>query len=114
MASAKKINLGVFAAGEIPFPMVHTFRDNSGLAINLTGWSVSAKASGPDETGTYGSGGIVINNAVAGEVTYTWVVGDMTDIGKYEMLLWVTDGTNSLASDLITWQVYDGPGSDGP
>lgn len=114
MASPAKIVLGVFAAGEIPFPLVHTFRDNNKLPIDISGWTVSAKAEGPDEDGTYGGGAVNITDGVNGEVTYTWVVEDFTGVGKYKMLLWVTDGTNDIASDLITWEVYDGPGTAGP
>lgn len=114
MANPAKIVVGVFAQGEIPFPLVHTFRDNNKLPLDIAGWSVTAKAEGPDEDGSYGTGGVAITDGPSGEVTYTWVVDDFTDVGKYSMLLWVTDATNNLASDLITWEVYDGPGTLGP
>lgn len=114
MANPKKINLGVYASGEIPFPLVHTFKDNDGIVIGLAGFTETAKAEGPDEDGTYGAGAVAITDEPGGEVTYTWVLGDFTDVGKYKMLLWVADGNNQLASDLITWEVFDGPGTPGP
>lgn len=110
MASPKKIFLGVFAAGEIPYPFLHTFKDSADVAIDLTSFSPSVTAEGPD-VGPYGQGTVQVTDAAAGEVTYTWVAGDFQDFGKYELLLWVYDGTNRFASDLITWEVYDGPGA---
>ena len=114
MANPKKNNLGVFAAGEIPFPFVHTFKttDTSGnkVPIDLTGWTASITFAGPDENGTYGTGTLAITDAANGEVTYTWAAGDFVDVGKYQFLVWVTDTTNRFASDLNVYEVYDGPG----
>jgi hypothetical protein len=115
MANPKKISLGVYAAGEIPYPLTHTFKDSKGTVIDLTGFTESVKVEGPDENGSYGTGAVAIDgDPTTGKVSYTWVLDDMTDVGKYTMLLWVTDGSNNLASDLITWEVFDGPGSPGP
>ena len=111
MANPKKHNLGVFAAGEIPFPLQHTYKDAQSVAIDMTGWSVSTTAEGPDESGSYGSGAVVFTNEAGGEVEYTWVAADFQDVGKYNMLIWAEDGTNRLASDLFVWEVYDGPGA---
>ena len=70
MANPKKNNLGVFAAGEIPFPFVHTFKttDTSGnkVPIDLTGWTASITFAGPDENGTYGTGTLAITDAANG------------------------------------------------
>lgn len=111
MASPKKINLGVYAAGEIPFALSHQYKDADGVAIDMTGWSVTAVAAGPEDGGAYGSGVVMFLDETIGKVQYDWVAADFTDVGKYTMLLWTTDGTNRLASDLIVWEVYDGPGA---
>ena len=108
MAGPKKINLGVFASGELPFPVVHLFKRN-GLAVNLTGYTTFVLIEGPDTEVNYGQGVATITDAAAGEVTYEWVEGDMVDIGKYKALIWV-DGPFRHASDLIIYEVYDGPG----
>ncbi len=105
------IFIGVFAAGEIPFPFAHTFNDFQGNPIDLTGFTPTVEAEGPDENGTYGAGSVSVTDAVNGVVTYTWVAGDFVDVGRYELLIWVDDGTNRLASDLVKWEVYDGPGA---
>lgn len=111
MAKPTVIFIGVFAAGEIPFPFAHTFRDYLGGAIDLTGFTPTVNVEGPDPGGTYGTGTVQVTDAANGVVTYTWVAGDYVDVGKYEMLLWVYDGQNRLASDLIKYEVYDGPGA---
>lgn len=115
MARPRKNNLGVFAAGEIPFSFVHYFttKDSSGnkVPIDLTGWTASITFSGPVETSTYGTGTLTITDAANGEVTYAWAAADFLDVGRYEFLIWVTDGTNRLASDLNVYEVYDGPGA---
>ena len=111
MAKPGVIFVGVFAAGELPFPFVHTFNDFNGNPIDLSGFTPAVYIEGPDEAGNYGTGAI---NLLApnsdGMVQYTWAEDDFQDVGKYEMLLWVDDGTNRLASDLIKYEVYDGPG----
>lgn len=109
MASPKKINLGVFAAGEIPYPIEHTFKVN-GVAIDLTVWSAFVVIEGPNETGTYGAGQVLTDEADEGKITYVVAEADMQDTGKYRMLIWVEDGVNRFASDLILFEVYDGPG----
>ena len=110
MANPKKHNLGVFAAGEVPFPLEHTYKDANGTAIDMTGWSVSVTAEGPEDTGSYGAGTVVFTDEAGGVAEYTWAATDFIDVGKYTMLLWAEDGTNRLASDLFVWEVYDGPG----
>lgn len=108
MASPKKINLGVFAQGEIPYPFQHTFLDSTDVAIDLTAFTATVSVDGPD-VGPYGQGVVAKTDAVNGIVQYTWTSADFADIGKYKLLIWVDDGTNRLASDLVEWQVYDGP-----
>lgn len=111
MAKPVVIFLGVFAAGEIPFKFIHTFNDFVGQPIDLTGWTPTVEITGPGNL-TYGAGTIALDGTpTTGKVHYTWHENDFQDIGKYEMLLWVTDGTNRLASDLVKYEVYDGPGA---
>jgi hypothetical protein len=111
MAKPVVIFIGVFAAGELPFPFAHTFNDFLGNAIDLAGFTPTVEIEGPDEAGSYGTGSVVVSGpTIDGVVQYTWANADFQDVGKYQMLLWVDDGTNKLASDLIKYEVYDGPG----
>lgn len=110
MAKPVVIFVGVFAAGELPFPFAHTFNDFDGNPIDLTGFTPSVEIEGPEEAGNYGTGGVTVIDPVNGVVRYTWVADDFQDVGKYQMLIWVDDGQNRLASDLIKYEVYNGPG----
>ena len=108
--AARKINLGTFASGEIPFPVLHAFKRGDS-AVDLTGWTPFVMIEGPDETVTYGNGVVTIDGSpTLGVVMYEWDSADMVDFGKYRMLIWVEDGTYRLASDLVIYEVYDGPG----
>lgn len=111
MAKPISIFLGVFAAGEIPFPFIHTFKDSDGQPISLAGWTADIAYEGPEETGTYGTGAVDIDlTPTTGKVSYDWDPLDFIDVGKYEFVLWVDNGVRRLASDLIKYEVYDAPG----
>lgn len=109
-----RVELGAFAAGEVPPPLEISFTDFDDAAVDLTGFSTlqmnidEELASNQNPLGT---GSIVVSDAVGGEVTYTWVRNDMIDVGEYTAQGWVNDGINYFASDLYLYSVYDGPGS---
>jgi hypothetical protein len=103
--------LGVFAAGEIPFDFEHTFNDSAGAPIPLSGYTPTIEMEGPDGGGPYGAGTVSVTDATAGKVGYEWATADFQTVGKYQFLLWVDNGTYRLASDLIKYEVYDGPGA---
>lgn len=109
---ARKINLGEFYAGEIPYPYEHTFKDGNKAAINLTGWTL---------LGFYIEGPLTVirddtyfsRDDVNGKVTYSFVEADMQEPGNYKALVWIANAptapTIRLASDLVVWKVLDGP-----
>lgn len=114
MASPTKDDLGVFAAGTIHFPFQHTFTDGTGTPIDLTGYFVETEWEG--DLPNLGTGTIVIDTPVTeGRVIYTFVEADFSEAGNVKFLIWVrndlTTPTIRLASDLIAYQVYDGPGA---
>lgn len=109
MARPKSISLKVFAAGEVPYAIRHQFLDELGVPIDLDGWTCWVELEGP-EGPTLGTGDVAIIDASNGVVRYIWAEADMVAPGKYQLLLWVTDTVNRFASDLITYEVYDGPG----
>jgi len=115
----KKINLGVYAAGEIPASLVHVFKDNEKNPIPITGWTLKGfRITGPDGAATLGAGSYSITDGDNGAVTYVWISDDMQTIGTYSGVMWVqnapTDPTIRLASDLFVWDVYDAPGETPP
>ena len=89
------IDVGRFTTGERPAPLVYTFQDAAGTPIDLTGFSASFVSS--DLTGT-----AVITDPAAGEVTHDWVDADMT-VGLHKARVWVGNGSNRYASDLLVW-----------
>jgi hypothetical protein len=115
----RKIDLGVYAAGEIPAPLVHVFKDADKVAIPITGWTRKGfRITGPDGAPTLGIGVYETSDGANGEVTYTWVSDDMQTFGAYSGVMWVqnapTNPTIRLASDLFVWEVYDAPGATPP
>lgn len=116
MATIKKIQLGAFAAGEIPFPLEHTYLTRSGSVIDISGWTVLGfYAEGPDSELLFDTVP-VISDGPNGEVTYTWGPDDMQEPGDYSGLIWVENpgGTLRFASDRFVWTVEDGPGPTPP
>jgi len=100
------ITLGPYTAGEIPPPIVVTFKDSSGTAIDFS-------AAGPWAARfvyrSYG-GAFITRTCTApsasnGAVTYTWVASDMVTAGDYEGEMWVGNGTNRYDSEPLAWQV---------
>lgn len=109
MAKPRTINLGVFAAGELPYGVAHRFL-RLGQPIPLHTFTAFVYIEGPDENAVLGQGVVSIDDPDDALVSYTWTEEDFLGIGKYRMLIWVENPANRFASDLITYEVYDGPG----
>lgn len=113
MADPTVVDLGAFAAGEVPPPLQITFLDFDGVAVPLGGFSnlqmnIEEEI---DKALPLGGGTIVVTDAPNGVVEYTWVKNDMLVVGQYTAQAWVDDTINYFASDLYTYTVYDGPGT---
>ena len=110
----KKIKLGSYAAGEIPPPIAHTFKDYRNNVLDIDGWTVLGFFIEGPVTGL-GEGNCAISDGPNGEVTYTWIEADMQEPGQYKGLMWIQNLSSSpevrLASDMFVWDVVDGPGS---
>src|SRR5688572_17713744 len=61
-----------------------TLTDPDGAAVNLTGCTITLKAK-HRETGTAYSFACTIISAAAGTVKYTWVSGNLTLVGMYDL-----------------------------
>lgn len=112
MAQPTTSELGAFAAGEVPPPLVITFLDFNKNPVNLTGFT-NLQMNIEEElglgAGTLGSGTVTLTDATNGVFEYTWVRADMITVGEYTAQGWVDNATNFFASDLYTYTVYDGP-----
>lgn len=112
MAHNPEIDLGFFAAGEIPPDLRHQFLDFNGDPVDLTGFTTLSMQVEvhPVGTGPYGDGPKILTTPAQGIVTYSWSATDMAEPGSYRAQLWASDGTKRYASDVIIYTVYDGPG----
>ena len=108
------VELGAFAAGEVPPALVITYTDFDDAVVDLTGFTTlkcNIKEELDGATNPLGTGSIVLTDDVGGEITYTWVRDDMIDVGEYTLQAWCDNGINYFASDLYKYSVYDGPGT---
>lgn len=114
MAQPVTKELGAFAAGEVPPPLVVTYLDFNENPVNLVGFT-NLQVNIDEELGAnqnpLGTGTITLTDAANGVLEYGWVRDDMLDIGEYTTQAWVNNGVNFFASDLYTYTVYDGPGT---
>lgn len=112
MANPTRIELGAYAAGEIPPPVEVTFTDFDGAPIDLTGFGTRQMniESIPPVPGPLGGNTPILVDGPGGVVQYQWTATDMATPADYTAQLWVSDGTFKYASDLIIFTVYDGPG----
>ncbi len=113
MAQPATSELGAFAAGEVPPPLVITYLDFEKDPVDLTGFgnlqmNIDEELSA--NSNPLGTGFLTVTDPAGGVLSYTFVRDDMLDIGEYTAQGWVNNGTNYFASDLYTYTVYDGPG----
>ncbi len=102
--------IGPYAVGEIPLPLVVTFKDSDGTVINLTGYNAETVIEGVDDTVDLAPAGTSeVTDETGGEVTYTWGESDFMTVGQYRLQIWVAkdaSGTRAqLASDLFEFFV---------
>lgn len=101
-----------YTVGEIPAPVLYTFLDSSGTAINLTGFSVKFQYQPITENGStvvIREGNLV--SPLAGQVEYLWVADDFATEGRYRGQFWVGNLTNRYASPVIYYRIVPGVGT---
>lgn len=117
MSEPTAVTIGPYRQGEIPAPIVVTFKDSSGAAIDLTGYSAKwiyqrhTMSGWPDFTAS--DPAVVTQTATVlnqttnkGQVSYTFVAADFTTAGYYEGEMWVGNGANRFASIHYIWQTF--------
>lgn len=102
--------LGTYMLGEVPPPLVYTFLDSGGAAVDLSD-GYTARFNYGEHDGAASSAAAAVTDGAAGQVTYTWTGAEFTTAGQYTAEFWVGNGTTRLASVPITWnvQVPTGP-----
>jgi hypothetical protein len=116
---AGPIPIGPYTVGEIPAPIVVTFRDSLSAALDLSNgawvgrWIYRQHAPGASgdfqllepaaitqlASVDHGTG------ATKGQVTYIWVAADLSIAGNFEGEMWIGNGINRYASERFTWTV---------
>lgn len=97
------LSLGTYKQSEIPSDLVYTFTEFDADAVNLTGFTAKATATSPLGVDATISG--TVTDATAGQVTVSWT-SDMTDeVGPWLLVIWVDNGTQTLASATIVYHV---------
>lgn len=105
-------HLGAFAQGEIPDPILNQFVDNDGVAVPLSGFTITAEIEARPATLGLGTGTLAIVNASEGRVSYTWHANDMGSVGFYRLQLIAAGAGKRYYSDIFSYQVYDGPDTE--
>ncbi len=116
MSKQRIIDLGAFPQGALPQGLSYQYLDGDGAPVDLTSgtWTGEAKAeqlhadSQPSPIPGGGAVGIDVPTAVA---TYTFTVDDSKTVGRFQLILWIGNGTNRLGSATFEWEVHDAPGT---
>lgn len=100
------VDLGSFADGEVPEPLVYAFLDAAGDPIDLTGYTATFSLKvGDADAQTLPA---TVSTPLEGEVTHTWLDGELERQGSYGRVraeFVVTNGTNTYVSLKMTGHV---------
>jgi hypothetical protein len=100
------IDLANMARGELPDPLLYTYKYADGSLIDISGGTPTFHIQ--EVSGIAVSHVAVIGAGTDGVIKYTWQTPDFTIAGHYEGQFWVTVGTRVYASPVIRWYVYEG------
>lgn len=95
--------IGPFVAGEKPGQYQHTFEDDDGVAINITGYTVKLHIQRVGASAVTRTGSVV--NGAAGIGGYTLTATDIATDGIYKFMWEAGNGTNRYFSDPIISRV---------
>lgn len=112
--ATSQTNLGSYTYGEKPPPLLVTFNDAAGDAINLTGYTVEAqwkvKGQSPDDTPN--SFSCSLSDATNGVVSVPWGTQSTSPFADsatapytVELEVWAGDGTNLYCSEQFRFAV---------
>jgi hypothetical protein len=96
------IDLGRFTAGERPAPLRYTFEDATGAPLDLTGYTATFTRA---VRGDFTTAAATIPDPEQGAVEYEWAADDLAAPGLHKGEFFVTNGTNTYASERLVWLV---------
>jgi hypothetical protein len=102
--------IGPYVAGEIPEPIVVTFRVRTaaggiGEAINLTGYEARWVMSRNGGDAVELDADVLDQDINRGATVYVWAADDLAVAGWYTAEMWVGNGNNRLASQQFVFPV---------
>lgn len=97
------VTIGPYVIGEKPAPLVYQFLDSSGVAINLTGFTVKFSYQERDGVAVTANGSLF--DGPTGKAQYTFTGNEFATAGRYRAEMWVGNGTNRYASVDINFDV---------
>lgn len=97
--------IGPFKVGEKPAPLVYTFQDENGAAINLTGYTVKFNYREREISSASVGNGALVSGGTTGQVQYVWTGNEFPTPGHYLAEFWVGNGTQRWASLTIKFDV---------
>lgn len=99
--------LGPYRQGEIPEPLLDTFRDASLVPVDLSGYEARWIIEFPDGTSATRAATVLAQTgATKGQVEYDWDPADLTQRGDYRAEMWVGNGNNRFASIKYVWTAH--------
>jgi hypothetical protein len=98
-----RIQIGPYVVGEKPPPLIYTFLDSAGTAINLTGYT--AKFTYREANGSPTEASASVTTPLAGAVTYAWTGSEFPTPGHYQAEFWAGNATNRYTSLLLLFDV---------
>lgn len=102
MASETPTDLGTFITGTKPAPWTHTFLDDDGADLDLTGYTAIGYVRRRHTTESVPLSDVdVAADPTTGEVTVTWPAAAFEDAGTWEGTITATNLTNSVAQNFV-------------
>jgi hypothetical protein len=101
--SASSVTIGPYVVGGKPPPLVYTFLDSAGAAINLTGYTAVFNFRPVDGTATVGAA--TVTTPLTGQVTHTWTGAEFEAPGDHWAEFWVGNTTNKFCSLRLEYSV---------
>ncbi len=101
--------LGSFSKGEIPKPLLITFQDADGAAIDISSYTPDGVIEGVDVTVSGLGNGVAakVGGGSTGQVSYTWDAVDFETPGLFRLQIWIGNGTDRLSSEVYEYFVVE-------
>jgi len=114
MSKQRIVDLGAFPEGSIPAGLSFQYLDGDGNPADMLSgtWAAEGKAEqlhvGSQPVGI--GDGVATIDTVTSTGTYAWTSADFGTLGRFQLTLWVGNGTNRYGSPTFEWEVFDAPG----